>query len=1088
MKCKRMISLLFVAAVLLSLLLPCAFPDGNEVIRVGYFELKNLMEGASEGAYKSGFAYEYLQKVASVNNWTYEYVYGTVSELLPMLKAGEIDILPCISYSEDRAQEILYSEQPIADENYYISVLGKATPEKKYVLSLNGKKMGTTTDAFQNVVLKQWMTKNGISMQLVNYDEFSDKWDGFRRGECDYILEIDNSAPSEVTPLINIGGSKSHIAVAPQREDLLKKIDNAIALIEEIHPFAISNLQEKYLSDTLAVHMLSVEETNWLDQHESLKIGSLLNDIPYSYYDENGEVTGLLPRIVSMMLERLGVDIPVEWKLYESVQAMHAALNAGQIDLIYPEYNDYSDAEALGLRLSDVVMNTQMGILYRGKMTKNTLSTIAVSGTRPGKNFVRDFYPNSETVLCQDPFECAEKLLSGEVSCAIAHSDSLQNVIRTLDKDFIIDTLNSTCDVCFSAGKDSGALIEIIDRGLHLISSVEINELQMEFRSENQLEETTFQQFFRENKILVLSSGTVLIVLFIIILCYLIIARKEAKKEKEALSVEQKRREDFERTVASRTAELHEKNRVLVKTGEEIIEMMGNIVELRNRESGEHIQRVKTYTRILGECAVKTFPELGLTIDEVLSITSASALHDVGKILIPDSILLKPGKLTDSEFEIMKTHCAKGVSVLERSPTTWSPKFLKLSTEICRHHHEKWDGNGYPDGLKGDEIPISAQIVAVADCFDALTTERDYKPAFSAEKAFNMMFGGECGEFSPRIMQCLDKCREQFMKYAADPEATLAFSANAAIAGDGKLKGIRFLLVDDDKLSRELNKGILEDEGATVVEAENGKAAYNVFVYDREFDAILMDAVMPTVDGIDATRLFRRMEEKRNDKITIINLVGEDSDDLVSACLAAGADACLQKPLLIHELTNTLLACMKQKTENMEEALKNSMAKASTDGLTRVKNMMAYTEAIADLTERINRGESPEFAVVMVDINNLKKVNDLYGHNTGDVFIKNCCDILSEEFNHSNVYRIGGDEFAIILRNVDYMNRKRRFESLLTRMKAASKIKSFDKGRASFAAGMAVFDPEKDLLVSEVLKRADEEMYKFKRQFKDSES
>ena len=124
----------------------------------------------------------------------------------------------------------------------------------------------------------------------------------------------------------------------------------------------------------------------------------------------------------------------------------------------------------------------------------------------------------------------------------------------------------------------------------------------------------------------------------------------------------------------------------------------------------------------------------------------------------------------------------------------------------------------------------------------------------------------------------------------------------------------------------------------------------------------------------------------------------------------------------------------------------------------------------------------------MVDLNNLKRVNDLYGHDTGDVFIKNCCNILSEEFNHSSVYRIGGDEFAIILRNVDYMNRKRRFDSLISRMKAASKIKSFDKGRASFSAGMAAFEPERDLQVSEVLKRADEEMYRFKRNFKDSEN
>lgn len=203
---------------------------------------------------------------------------------------------------------------------------------------------------------------------------------------------------------------------------------------------------------------------------------------------------------------------------------------------------------------------------------------------------------------------------------------------------------------------------------------------------------------------------------------------------------------------------------------QEIIEVLGTVVEYRNLESGEHIQRVKGYTKIIAECFMREYPEYGLTEEYVDMIVSASALHDVGKIAIPDSILQKPGRLTKDEYEYMKSHTTRGCEILDAIRSGWDKQTRQVSYEIIRYHHERYDGKGYPDGLKGDNIPLSAQFVSVADVYDALVNERCYKDAYSQEEAYNMIVRGECGIFSPRIMDCFRKVRREFEELAGKKE------------------------------------------------------------------------------------------------------------------------------------------------------------------------------------------------------------------------------------------------------------------------------------------------------------------------------
>ncbi len=200
----------------------------------------------------------------------------------------------------------------------------------------------------------------------------------------------------------------------------------------------------------------------------------------------------------------------------------------------------------------------------------------------------------------------------------------------------------------------------------------------------------------------------------------------------------------------------------LQRVNQDMIDMLGEIVEYRNLESGEHIQRVKGYTRILAEKFSVQYPEYNLKEETIQTIINTSALHDVGKISIPDSILLKPGRLTKDEFEYMKSHTIRGCEIIEAMSKDWDPEVKKVSLEIARWHHERYDGKGYPDGLKGDEIPISAQLVSLADVYDALVSERCYKDSYSKDEAYRMIITGECGVFSPKLIEVFRNSKKEF--------------------------------------------------------------------------------------------------------------------------------------------------------------------------------------------------------------------------------------------------------------------------------------------------------------------------------------
>ena len=293
----------------------------------------------------------------------------------------------------------------------------------------------------------------------------------------------------------------------------------------------------------------------------------------------------------------------------------------------------------------------------------------------------------------------------------------------------------------------------------------------------------------------------------------------------------------------------------------------------------------------------------------------------------------------------------------------------------------------------------------------------------------------------------------------------------------GNLANMKILLADDDTAAAETAAKMLRSDEAEVVTVISGIDAINAFTHsDDLFDAILLNVDMPKTSGIEAAKIIRNMDLPYADAIPLIAVSDKDDDELKKICIDAGMNGLLKKPLTLAAVTRAMMGCMKNQSDMLRRKLATSQQCANVDPLTGVRNITAYTEMIGDLTENIKTHSDFCFAIVLFDINGLKNINDTYGHDVGDTFVKNCCHIICEVFKHSPVFRIGGDEFASVLRGDDYNNKDLLMKEIEERVAFAEKISDFSEGAASFAYGIAEYDSSIDDGAAQVIKRANEQM------------
>lgn len=326
------------------------------------------------------------------------------------------------------------------------------------------------------------------------------------------------------------------------------------------------------------------------------------------------------------------------------------------------------------------------------------------------------------------------------------------------------------------------------------------------------------------------------------------------------------------------TEQIYEKE----KSNRMMVNILSHIVEFRNGESGNHVVNINIITDLLLRRLVQMTDQYALTAGDIHLIAMASALHDVGKIAIPYKILNKPGRFTDEEFAIMKTHSMQGAQMLEKVTQYRDEPLIQTAYEIARWHHERWDGRGYPDGLEGENIPISAQVVSVADVYDALTSERVYKKAFSHDKALEMILNGECGAFNPVLMECLKE---------SAPQLKELLNKDAA-ADDGELDTV----AEEIKLHEELSAS-----GRTLQLLERERAKYLFFASisrEVQFEYTVSPKMVRLMGPKVAEQGFPELIIDPEDSGEIRKIVGAETMRAMSEVFYAATP---EQPVVEHE-------------------------------------------------------------------------------------------------------------------------------------------------------------------------------------------
>lgn len=511
-----------------------------------------------------------------------------------------------------------------------------------------------------------------------------------------------------------------------------------------------------------------------------------------------------------------------------------------------------------------------------------------------------------------------------------------------------------------------------------------------------------------------------------------------------------------------------------------MINILSHIVEFRNGESGLHVLHIHTMTEILLQNLMKRTNKYPLTPQEISLIATASALHDIGKIGIDDKILNKPGRLTPEEFEEMKKHSAYGAEMLDNIPFQKNEPLVRIAREICRWHHERYDGRGYPDGLKGDEIPISAQVVALADVYDALTSERVYKKAIAHETAIEMIINGECGTFNPILLDLL--------KWVAD-KIQVELRVNS-IGGNSKqdINRIAKEVISHKELSvskRTINLFEREREKYRFVAAMSKEIMFELYTdpvtvsfFDESAHKLGVDMVIP--NPLEDKKLIACLGKENMIAFGELIRSATHDDPIVSFECDVMMDGKLRHCRILamtqynlNEDTDTYeYVGTTGKIEDITEEyskMKVLELAATHDSLT---GLMNHAHAKAVIQTKLTESPDKKFMLAVMDMDNFKAINDTYGHSAGDEALRSLSFKIKNALPPDGVAaRIGGDEFMIFWECVGDA------ETSANKIFRNFKIK-MGRDNASMSMGISTTDITRDY--EELFRLADMALYEAK--------
>ena len=1112
--------------ILFHILLPLTASAENQVqktVRVGWYDSSFCYY--DQFGRRCGADYEYHQRISAYTGWKYEYVEDSWPNLLQKLKDGEIDLLGDVSYQPDRDEYMYFSDLPMGAETYYIYIASDNNSITAADLSaFNGKRIGVNRNSFQEELLKQWAEKNALRLEIVELTSTeNESMEMINRKELDGVASIFSfDYERDVVPVTRIGSSDYYYAVSKKRPDLIAELDAAMEELQNEDPFFNENLTKHRLYNTKTNALLTSEQEEWLAEHGEIRIGYRDNYLPFCSTDaETGDLTGALKDYLTHAENNVNSKhLHFKTVSYDSTEAALAALNSGEVDCVFPLFLSTYDAAERGICLTGSAMETAINAIMRVS-DRHTLSddselTFAVNADMINTDsFIMEHYPNATRKLYPDLEACFQALADGEADCVLVSNYRIPSEEDTLRKNdlFSVPT-GETLPFSFAVRNTDTELHSVMNKTVLTTKNSETGAALASYLYQEQ--KVSFMRFLKDNLVVVLS---VLIILFAVIL-FLLWQKLQAER------------------VANRQRHLLEEAAQVEKLHQTISSLLNNMPGIflsKDAETGKYL----ACNQMFADYVHKKDPSelIGLTPADIFDAETAEHFAEDDKTVLsmdepliyydsmkdmdgkPVSVKITKLKYTDANGRL----CVLGVfqdmsDSLRISREKASSKesyekarssgmifahiaqalaqgyeslfYVDLNTEQFIEYRSDADGIGLSEVRRGWHFFEEGQDAAMVNIHpedrDEVIRAMDRKTLVAALDqnpfymvTYRMMLDQKPKYVNMKITRMQDDERfiilsitdvdEQIKHRQAVQrlqEEQTAYSRISALAGEFLCI---YVMTPETGFYREYSSAagleafVMPKEGKDFFSdfRENSIRIVHPDEKNRVFTALTMENVMQEIqnNGI-FTLTFRMILEDEPRYVQLKAAIVEESDG---------------KRMVIG--VNDIDAQVRQE-EEYGRRLAQARIEANIDALTGIKNRNAYRVYEERLNAQIEINSAQEFAIVLLDVNDLKKVNDTEGHKAGDQFLRDACKIICTTFKRSPVFRVGGDEFVVLCQGEDFS----RLAELTEIMRVHNENALADGGIV-IALGVSCY--ENDANVAQVYERADQKMYENKRQLKE---
>ena len=921
----------------LLLLLPALFPVKAaaetvpaKVVRVGSFE--DTFNYVNEKGIRKGYGYELLQTLSGYTGWQLEYVTCDWSDCFEKLKNGEIDIMGDISYTEDRAEEMLFSDEPMGEEKYYLYAdLSREDITASDFKTLNGKKIGVLMGTEPEVMLTEWEEKYDLKTQHVNISNNEDVKQKLANHEIDCFVSLEESFWAElgISTMTRVGKSDIYYAINKDRADIKEELDNAMRALEDADPFYTADLYKRYFSLDYTP-ILTGEEKAWLKEHGAIRMGFLTGDSGVSTYDPaTGEITGTITDYIQFARDCLGnQELVFQMVGYDSQKAELDALKSGEIDMVFHFDQSPNLAEDYRVACTNTTWTSNMmAVTNKQHFNENQANRVAVPQNKISlTRYIAVYYPQWEIVDCAAQEDAARLVKDGQADCFVTGVSSQENYSKKYD--FYSVPLPNPAKSCFAVNSGNRHLLSILNK---TIKAMPVNMLTGALAMyKSAARKVTLSEFIRDNFVMVLLVSSIFVA--VILLMILKLLRKARKAEAAARKAANDTQElNAKLQIAAENAESanRAKSTFLFNMSHDIRTPMNAIIgyaDLASRHSDDPA-KLKKYMENIQVCG----QNLLMLLNNVLDL--ARIENDKTEIEYSVSDIEKDFRNCLAMFRNQADSKGQTLTVTAQLPYPYIYADIPHLTEVCTNlvsNAVKYTGAGgtIRCGITqkpGEKEGWCDTVVTVADNGIGMSQEFQkhiFEP-FERERTstISKVEGSGIGMgIVKKLVGLMGGTVAVESKIGVGSTFTVTIPCRIASQDETQAKretnpsdqkclcGTRILLTEDNDLNAEIATELLQEEGCTVDRAKDGVECVDMLekAANGTYQLILMDVQMPVMNGYDATKKIRRMDDPQKANIPIVAMTANAFSEDKQVALDAGMNDHIAKPINMSVLVPTL--------------------------------------------------------------------------------------------------------------------------------------------------------------------------------------